>query len=1016
MKKTLRRPLSLILACVFVLSPFPLFSLPANANAETNELPTIGEDAFFDVHGTKMDRAAIAALTDDGVFISWRFFPEEASGTDGTNPADGHGLTGVNFEIHKNGEYLAGPILNSTNYLDPDGTADDKYVVVATTAAGTTDAASYLNKTQPLTPISGNYLPIPVQQPAPHISPAEEEGVYFMDEMSVFDVDGDGNLEFMVKWLTGNPDVINQGYVGPIILDCYKLDGTLLWRIDLGVNVRAGQHYIQPMLFNFDGSDKAQLMVETAPGSRSAIIDGASNKPTGNWTYIANPSGDGISIDPALLAAAPQTDWAGNKPWTHEDDYRNNDGHVGNIREDGDTFKFMVDFFKNWQGHPEVMEARYGANNDMVKSDKASGGHGWWVYPPQVMLGLYPGDYVGVDGEVPEAGENWTFIEQEDIPGWTQEQHELLLNLPRDPELFKNHVITDDEALALTFLWWAENRRQSEGERWRGSGHIHTGPEFFTVFDAANGRELDTIPYAVPRGIIGPDGSYTPDIGTMWNDMVTRQDEPYNRVNRHLGAVAYLDGADKNPSALQVRGYYSRTTVTRYDWNGTELSATVLNDTGFEVMSNPFAQNNPATGSSNVHGGPGRREASFDPDNPLRPLEWTIADVATANQHGSITCQGQHSMSVMDIDGDGKDEIIIGATILNPDGSVRFAGWYQKYEGNSLVPNGPIEKIGHGDSLHAAYFDPEQGTPKLWLCLEGAWADEILIDMLAGEILYYIGPGDLSEWGGGRDNGRAMAGKFTPEQGWQLITTERNDTPFGEGTGNGLRTSEGAQSEFDLIPITNASIFWDADLTTQTIAGGPDSGVRTINKVNADGTDWDVVLEAAGTRNSGGTKEQPALVADVLGDYREELILGTIDNSEIRIYFNTEESAYKLASLYTDRRYRCEVARQLTCYNQPSYPSFYYGSDMDWAVYAESIGVGTVAAEAPTDDENTQEDATEAMPTVAAEDPVSAEELATAEEAGGDSGPMIAVIIVIVVLLAAGGVVLLIKKKRKLAE
>ena len=92
-----------------------------------------------------------------------------------------------------------------------------------------------------------------------------------------------------------------------------------------------------------------------------------------------------------------------------------------------------------------------------------------------------------------------------------------------------------------------------------------------------------------------------------------------------------------------------------------------------------------------------------------------------------------------------------------------------------------------------------------------------------------------------------------------------------------------------------------------------------------------VMLQPAGTATNNGTKGNPCLVADVLGDFREELLVRTADDTAIRIYTTTDLTPHKLFTLMHDAQYRCGVAWQNNCYNQPCYPSFYYAGDMDFA-------------------------------------------------------------------------------------
>jgi hypothetical protein len=121
------------------------------------------------------------------------------------------------------------------------------------------------------------------------------------------------------------------------------------------------------------------------------------------------------------------------------------------------------------------------------------------------------------------------------------------------------------------------------------------------------------------------------------------------------------------------------------------------------------------------------------------------------------------------------------------------------------------------------------------------------------------------------------------------------------------------------------SIKWAADMTTQIINGSGDQ-TPTID-------DWKRgrLLTADGTRTNNGTKGTPSLVADVVGDWREEMLVRTADSSALRMYMSTEVTSHKLYTLMHDPQYRAEVARQNTTYNQPSYTDFYFASDMDFA-------------------------------------------------------------------------------------
>jgi len=173
----------------------------------------------------------------------------------------------------------------------------------------------------------------------------------------------------------------------------------------------------------------------------------------------------------------------------------------------------------------------------------------------------------------------------------------------------------------------------------------------------------------------------------------------------------------------------------------------------------------------------------------------------------------------------------------------------------------------------------------------------------------------------GEDTGRGMIDDVVPEsRGMESWAT----MPEGSEA-LGLHTPSGQRISDSIIPGTNQSIRWAADMTTQILNGSGDQ-TPTID-------DWQRgrLLTAGGSRTNNGTKGNASLVADVFGDWREELLVRTTDSSAIRIYLSTELTDRKLYTLMHDVQYRAEVARQNTTYNQPSYPGFYLASDLDWS-------------------------------------------------------------------------------------
>lgn len=220
-------------------------------------LSSLGAAAQYShtIQAEKLDRGVVAVKTDGGVFVSWRSLVSDDKD--------------LSFDVYRDGVKInESPIKSKTNITDAQGTVSSKYVVKA---VGTGEESKETSVWA--TP----YMKVHLDRPAGGTSPAggraeQREYTYTPDDVSVGDVDGDGEWELIVKWFpTNQADNGDQyRYTGNTILDCYKLDGTKLWRIDLGRNIRSGNHYTQFMVYDFNGDGKAELICKTAPGT----IDG----------------------------------------------------------------------------------------------------------------------------------------------------------------------------------------------------------------------------------------------------------------------------------------------------------------------------------------------------------------------------------------------------------------------------------------------------------------------------------------------------------------------------------------------------------------------------------------------------------------------------------------------------------------------------------------------------------------------------------------------------------------------
>jgi hypothetical protein len=217
--------------------------------------------------------------------------------------------------------------------------------------------------------------------------------------------------------------------------------------------------------------------------------------------------------------------------------------------------------------------------------------------------------------------------------------------------------------------------------------------------------------------------------------------------------------------------------------------------------------------------------------------------------------------------------------------------------------------------MHVTDIDPNRPGLEIYTCHEGATYAPYgmaMRDAKTGEVLF----GAYS----GRDTGRAMVGDVLPDvpglEAWASLP--------GGSDSLGLYSAAGVLTP-GAIPGTNQSIRWSADMTTQILDGNLDIMPKIV--------DWrkGTLVTADGTLSNNGTKGNASLIADIFGDWREELLLRTADSTAIRIYLSTEVTNHKMYTLMHDPQYRVEVARQQTTYNQPSYPGFYFASDVDWA-------------------------------------------------------------------------------------
>lgn len=221
-----------------------------------------------------LNRGLIAVMADGYGFISWRW--------------QGYESLDVKYNLYKNGELVNAEPMSLTNYTDVTAKKGDKYSVAAVTN-GTEG-----EKCEEVTILDNAYFDIPIQAPEGGEINGEKY-TYTANDASAADLDGDGEIEIVLKWDPSNShDAAQVGFTGPCIIDAYKLDGTRLWRINMGKNIRAGAHDTQFMVYDFDGDGCAEMAVRTADGTVA-----------GDGTVIGDANADYASLNEGKNLTGP---------------------------------------------------------------------------------------------------------------------------------------------------------------------------------------------------------------------------------------------------------------------------------------------------------------------------------------------------------------------------------------------------------------------------------------------------------------------------------------------------------------------------------------------------------------------------------------------------------------------------------------------------------------------------------------------------------------------------------------
>ena len=694
----------------------------------------------------RLNRGTVAVRTSpDSVLVSWRYLE--------CDPID------VTFEILRNGKLIGRRHqAESTTFMDYYPASEEATYTVRPVYANGNLPAELRTTDLPLLTSSWTlpahapfgYLDIPLNPPSlpsSSVSAGFPGGLvtYHANDATMADLDGDGQLEIILKWDPSNSrDNSQSGITSPTILEALRLDGTSLWRVNLGPNIRSGAHYTPFIVADLNGDGCAELLVRTSDGT----IDGLGN-------ILGDPKADHV---------------------------RRPDHEV------------------------------YQANNN----------------PNEQFRG----------------------------PGWP------------------NHM--DPKA--------------------RRGGFIYKGPEWVTCFDGRTGRALSTVNYIPERGEI-----------RAWGDNYA------NRSDRFLAACGYLDG--QHLSAIFCRGYYTRTVLAAYDFDGKQLSLRWVFDTN-------------------------------DPDKRR------------------YAGQGNHNLRVADVDGDGCDEITYGSMAVDHDGTPLYNTGF-----------------GHGDAIHlTAFFPPTassvpDGFPadnalQVWDCHENKRDGSDFRDARTGKVLFQL----LSP----KDVGRCMAADIDPTnpglemwssasggicnvRGEVIDSTARIPINFGiwwdgdllrelldheavskyrhptsepSRTGGPLIPSPASPSSASSSPASSASVPsltspLNGDKARQGYNGDSQEGEAGKGHYDFSGSSsCPPIFKFDDCTFNNGTKSNPALCADVIGDWREEVLTRTKDNRHLRLYISPLPTPYRFHTFLAEPVYRHSVTMQNVGYNQPTNVGFYFGAEL----------------------------------------------------------------------------------------
>lgn len=406
----------------------------------------------------------------------------------------------------------------------------------------------------------------------------------------------------------------------------------------------------------------------------------------------------------------------------------------------------------------------------------------------------------------------------------------------------KDSVYVEPDTLGNSPNDWNRRRFMRGGK----AGKILKGPEYLTVFDGLTGKALSTVDYLPPRH---------PETLYPTNEQLTKiwGDGHGNRSDRYLACVAYLDG--QHPSLVMARGYYTRAVLVAWDFVDGRLQQRWIFDS--------------------EDGTPGNK---------------------------AFSSQGNHNLSVADVDEDGCDEIVYGACVID-------------HQGKGLYSTG----FGHGDALHVGDLDPTRPGFEVFNIQERF--DDAGMNFRqagSGEVYWKVASVMADTAGGDKGEGPGRGAAFNIDPRYQ------GSECWARGAGiTGLYNAQGQRISDRAPNSCNFAVWWDGDLLRELLDG------NRVSKWDWNNETTKTIYTFEGCQSINGTKSTPMLSADILGDWREEVILPTVDNQSLRIYTTSIKTDHRLYTLMHDRVYRLGIAWQNVAYNQPPHTGYYIDPKME---------------------------------------------------------------------------------------